>query len=156
LQQTHEIVGGEGALTIAHHPMVRLSKGGRISFSAKRCAITPDAPLEPTSVLEYPARTTDLTAFPGKEGAVDFTSYPIGERHEDFVTLIEEDRNRIGWTAVLRAEERDIIVILKDPMFVLTGGSPPPCYAGDCPIATEQSPIHEETNHGRRYSICWT
>ena len=32
------------------------------------------------------------------------------------------------------------------PNVRLTGGSPPPCYVGDCPIATEQSPIHEETN----------
>ncbi|MEL6583748.1 MAG: hypothetical protein AAFQ36_07930 [Pseudomonadota bacterium] len=115
LHQTHEISGGEGGLTVAHHPMLRLAGGGRVFFSEKRCAVTPDQPLEPTGVLSYPARGEDLRAFPGRDGEIDLTRLPIGEGHEDFVSLIEAPGARFGWTAVLREAEQDIVVMLKDP-----------------------------------------
>ena len=116
LHQAHRIIGGEGALTVAHHPMVHIEDGARLSFSAKRCAITPDAPLEPgRHVLACPARSEDLAAFPGVNGPVDLTRFPIGAQHEEFVTLVEADLSRPGWTVVLRRAEQDIIVILKDP-----------------------------------------
>lgn len=116
LYQTHRVTGGQGALTLSHHPMVHMAQGGRMFFSPKRAAISPDTPLESgRNRLQCPARSTDLTDFPGTGGAIDLTRYPQTTGHEDFVTLIESDLQSLGWTAILRDEENDIIVILKDP-----------------------------------------
>jgi hypothetical protein len=117
LYQEHLITGGEGGLTVAHHPMVRLRGGGTLSVSPKRAILTPDTALEPgRNRLACPAEGHDLAAFPGADGApVDLTRMPIGERHEDFVTLVEAAGNPLGWTAVLRDAEDDIVFFLKDP-----------------------------------------
>ena len=116
LVQTHRIMGGAGGLPVAHHPMVRMADGGAISYSAKKVAVTPDAPLEPDrNWLRYPVQSTDFKSFPGTHGDVDLTRYPIRSGHEDFVTLIEAEDAAFGWTAVARKAERDLIVIIKDP-----------------------------------------
>lgn len=117
LIQTHVIEGGDGILPVAHHPMTRLRGAGRLGTSPKRAAITPAQPLEPggRSHLAYPARSTDLTAFPAASGgSLDLTRLPISDRHEDFVTLIEAAPQGLGWTAILREAEDDIVFILKD------------------------------------------
>ncbi|WP_460273534.1 hypothetical protein [Celeribacter sp. ULVN23_4] len=114
LYQRHVISGGQGGLTFAHHPMFRVSGGDHIAYSAKRAAVTTD-PLEPSHLLACPGRSEDLTAFPAAQGGtVDLTKYPRGSGHEDFVTLIERDTQGLGWTAVSRAAEGDIVVVLKD------------------------------------------
>jgi hypothetical protein len=41
------------------------------------------------------------------------TQYPSEQGHEDFVTLVESEAG-IGWTAVTRAAQNDIVVVLKD------------------------------------------
>ena len=46
LYQRHIFEGGAGALPVANHAMVRLPTGARISYSPKRWAETPTAPLE--------------------------------------------------------------------------------------------------------------
>ncbi|MEM5468050.1 hypothetical protein [Celeribacter marinus] len=115
LYQTHEISGGQGDLTFAHHPMFRMAAGGHLAFSPKRAALTTAPALEPEHVLAYPARSTDLRAFPAQGGGTfDLTQYPSTTGHEDFVTLIEAQGAAIGWTALTRAAEGDIIVVLKD------------------------------------------
>lgn len=119
LYQRHEITGGskeEGAgLTFAHHPMLRVSPGDLIASSPKRAALTSDAPLEAAHILAYPGRSTDVTQFPSRDGGrVDLSHYPHHTGHEDFVTLVEEDVDGLGWTAVSRARERDIVVFVKD------------------------------------------
>ncbi|WP_123791629.1 hypothetical protein [Pacificibacter maritimus] len=124
--QTHHISGGQGHLTFAHHPMVHVAQGCHIGFSRKLCAITPDNPLEPQHRLAYPARSTDLARFPSKDGGnVDLHHYPFqdadevtaqkAQGHEDFVTLVEAPEAAIGWTAVTRRAEKDIVIFLKDP-----------------------------------------
>lgn len=118
LVQEHRLIGGEGALPVAHHPMVHVADGGRLSFSPKRLALAPDIPLEPgRQVLRPGTHSTDLTAFPGVHGAVDLTRLPIGTGHEDFVTLVEEDvsSGTLAWTALVREAEDDMVFILKDP-----------------------------------------
>lgn len=117
LYQEHLVRGGEGGLTVAHHPMVRLAGGGRFCTSPKRGALTPDMPLEPARhALACPARSDDLTAFPAAGGeTIDLTRLPIATAHEDFVTLVEAEGAPIGWSAVLRDEEDDIVFVLKDP-----------------------------------------
>lgn len=122
LYQRHVIDGGEGPLTYAHHPMLHIAGGAHIGFSPKRAALTPSDPLEPDHHLAYPARSTDLAAFPSAQGGTcDLHDFPLGSAHEDFVTLIEADGDStmpggaIGWTAVTRFTENDIILFLKDP-----------------------------------------
>jgi hypothetical protein len=117
LVQEHKIIGGDGALTVAHHPMVHLKAGGRLCVSNKSAALSSDVPLEAgRNRLQCPARVTDLCAFPGADGTpVDLTDLPIGTAHEDFVTLVEASDSPMGWTAILRHAEDDIVFFLKDP-----------------------------------------
>lgn len=114
LLQEHVIDGGTGPLTFAHHPMVKLAGGGRFAASAKRAVMTLLPVLEPEHGLVYPARATGLSSFPGVDGAVDLTRLPIATRAEDFVVLVE-GRTSLGWSAVLREAEDDIVFFLKNP-----------------------------------------
>jgi hypothetical protein len=119
--QRHIFEGGQGALSVAHHPMVRFSGTGRLSFSPKRFVETPPTPLEPDPAigrfaLQYPARRDEPGLFPlASGGDTDLRSYPIADRHEDFVAMAEAPHEGPGWTAILRDEERDVLVVLKDP-----------------------------------------
>jgi len=117
LYQTHEISGGNGQLTVAHHPMVHLAGRGTLTTSPKRAAITPGTPLEPgRHRLASGARVTDVSRFPAEDGGVvDLCNLPIAEKHEDFVTYVEAETSDLGWTAVVRDDEDDIVIILKDP-----------------------------------------
>ncbi|MEM1360424.1 MAG: hypothetical protein AAGF94_01765 [Pseudomonadota bacterium] len=117
LYQTHTIDGGQGSLTVAHHPMVHVTGRGRLFASPKRAALSPDTPLEPgRNALACPARTTDMRTFPASDGrSIDLSHLPIARSCEDFVTLVEDKASLLGWTAVLREEEDDIVFFLKDP-----------------------------------------
>ncbi len=117
LYQSHRIEGGQGALTFAHHPMLRLQTSGALSVSPKRAALTPLVPLEPgRHALACPARSEDLHAFPAEDGTfLDLATLPIGSATEDFVTLVEADGSALGWSAVVRDCEDDIVFFLKDP-----------------------------------------
>ncbi len=138
LYQSHRIAGGYGGLSVAHHPMVRMADGGRLCFSKKRVALTADKPLEPgRNWLAYPAQSTDLSQFPGADGPVDLHHYPQEKGHEDFITLIEAPENTLGWTAVLRKAEKDIVFFLKDPtvlpvtmLWYSNGGRDPAPWSG--------------------------
>ena len=120
LYQEHVFEGGEGRISVAHHPMTAMAEGGRLFFSPKRFAATPDTPLESDpargrSILRYPARSDDLTRFPLSDGReADLTRYPPGKAHEDFVILAEKAREGLGWTGVARVAERDLLLVLKD------------------------------------------
>lgn len=119
--QQHRFIGGDGAISAAHHTMLHMRDGSDIAVSPKRFAETPADPLEPDPsrgrfALAYPAVTTNLHAFPlAAGGTVDLTRYPPGERCEDFLTLAEEPANPLGWTVVSRDAERDRVLVLKDP-----------------------------------------
>ncbi len=119
--QEHVFEGGRGAISAAHHVMVAMQDGGTLAVSAKRHASTPPDPLESDpargrSILSYPARSADLSAFPlASGGSTDLTRFPPGEAHEDFVTLSEAAGNEIGWTVVSRAKEADRVMVLKNP-----------------------------------------
>jgi len=115
LYQRHRIAGGTGGLTFAHHPMIRVSGGDHIAVSPKRAALTPEEPLEPAHLLACPARSAELMRFPSKGGqAIDLSYYPQSVGHEDFVTLVESDTEGLGWTAVSRARDGDIVIFVKD------------------------------------------
>lgn len=122
LYQEHVFSGGEGEVPVAHHPMTAMRDGGRLAFSPKRLALTPEQSLEPDpargrSMLAYPARTEALERFPTVSGGVtSLLDYHAADRREDFVSLIEADHGGLGWTAVARAAERDLVLVLKNPL----------------------------------------
>lgn len=117
LYQEHVISGGSGGLPVAHHPMIRAQSGATLSMSPKRVLMTGGAPPEPgRAALAYPAQVDDLRAFPGADGSpVDLGRLPIGRRSEDIVLAVEAPGNPLGWSAVLREAEDDIVFVLKKP-----------------------------------------
>ncbi|KQZ82926.1 hypothetical protein ASD64_08300 [Mesorhizobium sp. Root157] len=120
LYQEHIFAGGAGAISVAHHTMTSMSQGGRLAFSPKRLAVTPEEapeadPARGRSLLVYPARSANLQHFPTIDGtAFDLTEYGANGRHEDFVTLVEADGNSLGWAAVARKAEADLVLTLKN------------------------------------------
>ena len=121
LYQRHIFIGGEGAIPVANHAMTRFDAPGSISFSPKLFGETPGTALEPDpklgrSHLKYPVRFTDLTQVPMADGGTaDLTRYPFAAAHEDFVSLVENPANTLGWAAALRPDQRDIFLTLKNP-----------------------------------------
>lgn len=117
--QRHLFIGGAGALPVANHAMVSVPNGARLSFSRKRWWETLAAPLETArgrSRLAYPRRAEDAAEFPGADGGtVNLHRYPWGEAHEDFVAGVEDPASRLGWTAVVRPEEGDLFLSLRNP-----------------------------------------
>ncbi|MBP0437250.1 hypothetical protein [Tianweitania sediminis] len=118
--QEHRLRGGSGLLSVSHHLMTRMKAGGLLASSPKRFAQTPDAPLEPDPArgrfaLAYPAHVEDLSAFPLAQGGTkDLRIYPPAERHEDFLTLAEDAGAGLGWTAISRHAEQDMVLVLKN------------------------------------------
>jgi hypothetical protein len=120
--QRHIFEGGSGLIPVAHHVMTHFSNGGQLAFSPKLFAVTPPArqesdPARGRSLFASGALTHDLAHLPGAEPGqfFDLTRYPVAEGHEDFVLLVEDPKNRIGWTAALREEEQDMLVTLRNP-----------------------------------------
>jgi hypothetical protein len=125
LYQRHVFAGGDGLFPVANHAMLSLPKGGRLAFSPKRWFETlADAlendPARGRSLLAYPARSADARVFPlAGGGHADLTVYPLGDRHEDFVTAIDmpgvdESAASLGWTLVQRPVEGDLYISLRN------------------------------------------
>lgn len=121
LYQEHVVTGGSGELPVAHHPMTAMRAGGRLAFSPKRLALSPDAALETDPargrcLLAYPGETVDLRAFPRADGGrYDLTRYQADGSHEDFVVAVEAAHGGPGWTALSREAEADLFLVLKNP-----------------------------------------
>jgi len=119
LYQRHLFIGGSGSLPASNHAMLSVPNGAKLSFSRKRWWETLPEPLETTrgrSCLAYPRRAEDPAEFPGAEGGpVNLHRYPWGEAHEDFVSGVEDPASVLGWTAVVRPVESDLILCLKNP-----------------------------------------
>ena len=117
----HTFEGGSGAMPVASHAMTRFDKPGRLSFSPKAFAELPPTqqesdPARGRSVFARGVRTTDLSKLPLADGdAVDLHRYPVADRHEDFVMLVEAAGSPLGWTAALRPGAGDIMLSLKNP-----------------------------------------
>ena len=117
LYQEHTLTGGSGALTVAHHPMIAMQNRAWFSCSPKRAVLTPEQALEPgRNRLATGLRSEMLEAVPAADGGtIDLTDLPIGTAHEDFVTLVEAPDVPLGWSALVREAEEDVIFVLKDP-----------------------------------------
>ena len=117
LYQEHEIEGGTGKLSVAHHPMVHVETTGRFATSPKSMAFAADPPLDPGRNSLMPGGSAkSLVSFPcASGGTIDLTSLPIATAHEDFATLVEAADRTFAWSAVLRDAEDDIVFFLKDP-----------------------------------------
>jgi hypothetical protein len=117
--QRHLFIGGTGAVPVANHAMISVPNGAKLSFSRKRWWETFGEALETTrgrSCLAYPKRAEDAAEFPGSDGTtINLHSYPWGPMHEDFVSGIEDPASRLGWTAVVRPNEGDLILTLRNP-----------------------------------------
>lgn len=138
LYQRHSFIGGTGRIPVAHHTMIDLKQGGVLAFSAKSHAETPATALEPSSVLNYPARSENIDAFPSRTGPVDLTRYPIAPRHEDFVMLVDCPGAEFGWSTALRAADGDAVLLIKPittlPQTMLwfsNGGRDDPPWCGE-------------------------
>jgi hypothetical protein len=116
--QRHLFIGGSGALPVSNHAMVAVPNGAKLSFSRKRWWESLAEPLETTggrSCLAYPRRSEDAAEFPGADGSpVNLQRYPWGPAHEDFVSGVEDPAARLGWTAVVRPVEGDMVLFLKN------------------------------------------
>ncbi len=118
----HRFEGGNGAISVASHAMTRFETRGRLSFSAKAFADLPDTQQEPDQVrgrsaFACSARFTDFSELPLADGGTaDLHDYPIAERHEDFVMLVEAVDVPLGWTAAARLDQGDLVLSLKNPV----------------------------------------
>ena len=115
LHQRHTFSGGRGRLTASHHVNVHMIGGGHLRHSGIDHAWTAAKPQDPGfNRLAYPARSADLSNFPGVDGgAVDLGAYPLAEVNEDFLTLVDSRDVDARWTAVQRKAEGDILFTLK-------------------------------------------
>jgi hypothetical protein len=166
LYERHIFIGGKGALPVANHAMTRFDASGSLSFSPKLFAETPETALEPDpsrgrSRLRYPSQFTDLTKAPLADGGfADLTRYPIASAHEDFVSLVENPENPLGWAAALRPDKRDLFLSLKNPkdypitmMWFSNGGRDYPPWNGRHRGVLGLEEGRTYAGHGHRASI---
>ncbi len=121
LYERHVFTGGSGAVSVSNHAMTDFAGEGRLSFSPKAFGELPKTPQETDpargrSLFARDKRFTDLGKLPLADGGtVDLHRYPLAERHEDFVMLVEAPGSALGWTAAVRPDAGDIMLSLKNP-----------------------------------------
>lgn len=119
LLQTHVVEGGRGDVTFAHHPMARMTEGGRLSFSPKRAALTdPMAQHEGASLWALNQLRSDLNLDCEDGSQWNVGTYPAGHVVEDFCTLVEARGSKLGWTCLMRNAEDDMLIVLKDALML--------------------------------------
>lgn len=120
LYQRHRFQGGSGHLPVAHHAMIRVPEGAKLSFSTKQFGVTPKTPLETDparghSMLAYPQKFSDWRAVRTSDGkTVDASSYPFSNLHEDIVVLANRNDTAIGWSAALAKRDGFLFFAIKD------------------------------------------
>ena len=118
--QRHVFKGGRGAVPVAHHAMIHVPGGARLSFSKKDFGATPATPQESDpargrSILAHPQRFVGLSALKLADGrTVDARTYPFASDHEDFLTLFDPPEVAIGWSAALAKADGFLFFAVKD------------------------------------------
>lgn len=118
--QRHILRGGSGRIPIAHHAMIRVPGGARLSFSPKDFGATPTTPQESDpargrSLLAYPQRFASLGDVGLADGGrADLRRYPWAEGQEDFLTLFDPPAARIGWSAAVAAADGFVFFAVRD------------------------------------------
>lgn len=119
LYQNHRFAGGNGHIPIAHHAMIRVPGGAKLSFSEKGYGVTPKEPLETDpkqgrSLLTYPQRFDSLTQIAADQDiSVDASRYPFAEKHEDIAVLVESSNSGLAWSAALARQDGFLFFALK-------------------------------------------
>jgi hypothetical protein len=115
LYQTHTVTGGQGQMTLAHHPMTHLGGKGRLSFSPKQAILTDVIAQYPGHALWSSGQMRQDMHLTCVDGQLwDCRDYPTDHKVEDFAILVEAPDRKIGWTCVMRDDEDDMLIILKD------------------------------------------
>lgn len=115
LYQSHLIEGGQGEVTLAHHPMAHMRAGGRLSYSPKRLVRTDPLPQYDGHNLWALNQIRPDLRLDCEDGSIwDLHMYPHQHAVEDFVILVEARDARLGWTVLMRDAEEDMLVVLKD------------------------------------------
>ncbi|MBD1555851.1 hypothetical protein HC752_02720 [Vibrio sp. S9_S30] len=115
----HEFSGGNGAIPISYHAMLRCQSQVQLSFSRKALGYTVNEALEPDptlgrSLLAYPQQFTDIQSVRLANGHLaDLSVYPWNERHEDILHLVSPNEQVWGWTAALCKEEGWVYLAIK-------------------------------------------
>jgi hypothetical protein len=118
--QRHVLEGGEGRISLAHHAMIHVPGGARLSFSAKDFGATPTTPQESDpargrSIFKCPQEFESLAAVGLADGrTVDMRRYPFAEGHEDFLMLFDPTDARLGWSAAVAAADGFVFFAVKD------------------------------------------
>ena len=126
LYQRHIFHGGEGALPVAHHTMLRTDTGLKLSFSPKRFGLTPqrvadENPTDGISTLTYPQVFTELSRLQtARGGTVDATLHPYAPRTEDHIYMFEAAGADLGWSAAVNRAEGYVFFALKNPKILPT------------------------------------
>lgn len=118
--QRHMLRGGSGRIPLAHHAMIRVPGGARLSFSPKDFGATPSTPQETDpargrSLLAYPQRFESLADVGLADGSRrDIERFPWAEGQEDFLTLLDPPTARIGWSAAVAKVDGFVFFAVKD------------------------------------------
>ncbi|MGE0240706.1 MAG: hypothetical protein AB7F09_28430 [Parvibaculaceae bacterium] len=118
--QRHDFTGGDGRIPVAHHAMLHVPGGARLSFSPKAAGFTPKAPLETDpkrgrSVLLYPQRFAALAEVRRADGGLsDARLYPFDRDHEDLIIMSEAPGARLAWSAALAKAQGFLFFAVKD------------------------------------------
>ncbi|UCH24800.1 MAG: hypothetical protein JSV66_12720 [Trueperaceae bacterium] len=140
--QQHDFIGGDGALPVGHHAMLRVPETVTLSFSKWLFGATPPAPVETPpagrSLLGYPQRFEDLAHVELADGSVaDMSRYPTLERHEDLLMVIADPSLPFAWSAVTAPEHGWVWFSLKSPrtlrgtmLWLSHGGRDYPPFSG--------------------------
>ena len=120
LYQNHRFQGGMGHLPIAHHAMIHVPGGVRLSFSRKQYGVTPGSPLESDparghSMLAYPQTFHDVRQVLTSDGdSIDASRYPFASGHEDILILAEATETHLGWSAALAQKDGFLFFAIKE------------------------------------------
>lgn len=123
LYQAHVFEGGQGAISFAHHVLINVQGGAKLTMSPRGEARTPDIITSSSddfasAVLAYPASSSDFSRFPTKGGGtVDLLRYPLAAKHDDFVMVLDAASDAaklpLEWSCIQRTAFNDAVVLFK-------------------------------------------